>query len=110
MTTIIDMEECCSICIHTCEKNNIVTPCNHIFHKECFHKWEKHSLLTSGVVRCPNCNYTIGQEQRSSIEVSPVYFDHEMMISLCVNSCCYMTFLFIIGTTVFLAIEVSKLS
>jgi len=110
MTTAIDIVECCSICIDTCEKGYIVTPCHHIFHKECYKSWKKHSLLSSDYVRCPNCNYTIEIKHHTPIEVSPEYWDNEFLISLCVKMCCSITCIFIMGSTIFLALKFSKIA
>jgi len=93
--------ECCSICIDMCEKGCIVTPCHHIFHKECYKSWKKHSLLSSDYVRCPNCNYTIETKHHTPNEVSPEYRD---------KMCCFITCLFIMGNTIFLALKFSKIA
>lgn len=38
-----DPEAMCSVCLFklTTEENNVVTPCLHVFHKNCLEDWKK---------------------------------------------------------------------
>jgi len=49
----------CSICLEKflINKSNIsITPCHHIFHTDCLHRWLKKNILKT---KCPNCNYNL---------------------------------------------------
>lgn len=112
MTTVINMVECCSICIDNLDSFVLVTQCNHVFHIDCFNTWKKHSLSHSNIVRCPNCNYIleVAPVNNYSSPRQEVYCDSELLIALCVKSCVSIMCLFILCSTIFLAIKVSKLT
>ena len=46
----------CSICLNIVkEKQEILKPCNHIFHPKCIEEWTLRSLDQSEVAKCPLC-------------------------------------------------------
>lgn len=62
MTSSNASSNCC-ICLENINKNDQrVLPCNHVFHNECYLKWESHS--NSGTTACPLCR----EEHRNSDE------------------------------------------
>ena len=46
----------CSICIEEFVASDkvVITPCNHIFHKNCINNW---LIKNNNEIKCPNCNH-----------------------------------------------------
>ena len=50
------MNSVCCICLDTITNNNIITKCNHNYHKSCFNNLLKNKNYSINLKKCNNCN------------------------------------------------------
>lgn len=60
-SSLVEEQAECSICLDPLEKNRSVTPCQHVFHKNCIDKWKKQKNGTA----CPLCRAPLSTDPSS---------------------------------------------
>jgi len=68
--TILDYENLCIICLSSNTNNNILLPCNHIFHIQCIIQWSITQITRKIKPSCPMCkiNYDFNKFTKTILQ------------------------------------------